>query len=287
MQSCPNCGHQNRPGVVFCDNCGANLIGVSLSTKSLESARSGMDSSVLSNVKVQGAEVFTPEDTLRLEIEGSSDPVLLNPKAETIFGRRDPATGSMPDIDLTPFAGYRMGVSRRHAAIRHGEEHTLDLWDLGSSNGTFLNGQRLSAHRPYRMRDGDEIRLGQMVVRIFFDPVGGRPGPQKAGPQPSVTASAPAGPPLPAPPAAQSPAVPPRPAPGPQQSAPAAPMSSIHKDTGTLPRPPAAPRPVDSIPLTGTGHLPRTGALSASRPPAQPASSNTARKPPVEDDKRS
>lgn len=175
MQKCSNCGHQNRPGIVFCENCGASLIGkVPLDTKSLEDqsdaelAQIGVDASVLTDVKVQGSTIFTENDTLRLGIEGSPDPIVLKPKSETIFGRRDPATGAMPDIDLTPYAGYRMGVSRRHAAIRIGSESNLDLWDLGSSNGTFLNGQRLSAHRPYRLHDGDEVRLGQMVIHIFF-----------------------------------------------------------------------------------------------------------------------
>jgi pSer/pThr/pTyr-binding forkhead associated (FHA) protein len=73
----------------------------------------------------------------------------------------------MPDVDLTAYAGYRMGVSRRHAAVRL-QDKQLHLSDLGSSNGTFINGARLIAHRPYQLRDGDEIRLGQMVLRIFF-----------------------------------------------------------------------------------------------------------------------
>jgi hypothetical protein len=176
MQNCANCGHQNRPGVVYCENCGASLLGEKpLSTKSIteseeEKARLGVDSSVLTDVKVQGVSEFTLGDTLRLDIEGSPEPIIFKPKPETIFGRRDPATGAMPDVDLTPFAGYRMGVSRRHAAIRQGEEQSLNIWDLGSSNGTFLNGQKLSAHRPYRLHDGDELRLGQMMVRIHFQP---------------------------------------------------------------------------------------------------------------------
>ncbi len=173
MQQCPNCGHQNRPGIVFCENCGASLIGrLPLDTKSLDSedekAKLGVDASILTDVKVQGMAAFDEAASLRLEIEGSPEPIVFKPKNETIFGRRDPATGAMPDVDLTPFAGYRMGVSRRHAAIRFGDDRTLDLWDLGSSNGTFLNGQRLSAHRPYRLHDSDEIRLGQMVIRVFF-----------------------------------------------------------------------------------------------------------------------
>jgi pSer/pThr/pTyr-binding forkhead associated (FHA) protein len=176
MQQCPNCGHNNRAGIVFCENCGASLIGkMPLDTKSLDSsseeekAQIGVEDSVLTDVKIQGTGVFAEGGMLRLGIEGSPDPILFKPKAETIFGRRDPATGAMPDIDLTPFAGYRMGVSRRHAAIRFGEGQTLDLWDLGSSNGTFLNGTRLSAHRPYRLHDGDEIRLGQMMIRVYFE----------------------------------------------------------------------------------------------------------------------
>jgi len=146
-----------------------------LDTKSLgtttdeEKADVGVDSSVLTDVKVQGISSFTEGDMLRLEIEGSPEPVILEPKAEAIFGRRDPATGALPDIDLTPYAGYRMGVSRRHAAIRQNNEQSLDLWDLGSSNGTYLNGQRLNAHRPYRLHNGDEIRLGQMLIRVSFE----------------------------------------------------------------------------------------------------------------------
>jgi hypothetical protein len=168
MQLCPNCNHRNRLGVVFCENCGASLIGSSpISTKSL-----GGDSALPEAAEVvvneSGESVLTESTLLRIEIEGSSEPVLLKPGAEVILGRRDPTTGAMPDVDLTQFAGYRMGVSRRHAALRPGEGRRLDLWDLGSSNGTFLNGTRLGAHRPYRLRDGDEIRLGQMLMHLYF-----------------------------------------------------------------------------------------------------------------------
>jgi hypothetical protein len=118
-------------------------------------------------VESAGTEVFTQGAMLRIEIEGT-EPILLKPKQETVFGRRDPATGLMPDVDLTPFAGYRMGVSRRHSAIRQNLENKLDLWDLGSSNGTYLNGTKLDANKPYTMRDGDEIRMGQMVMRVYY-----------------------------------------------------------------------------------------------------------------------
>ena len=163
--------------MVFCEFCGASLIGQKpLDTKSLDSGDEtvqkeyGVDVEALTDVRVQGTSTFQEGDRLRLEIEGSPEPVFFSIKEEVVFGRKDPATGAMPDIDLTPFAGYRMGVSRRHAAISLSAEHGLDVRDLGSSNGTFLNGQQLAAHRLYRLRNGDELRLGQMVIRVLFEP---------------------------------------------------------------------------------------------------------------------
>jgi DNA-binding winged helix-turn-helix (wHTH) protein len=54
-------------------------------------------------------------------------------------------------------------VSRRHARIRIENECAL-LEDLESRNGTFLRSERLRA--PAELRDGDEIRLGSVVVRF-------------------------------------------------------------------------------------------------------------------------
>jgi pSer/pThr/pTyr-binding forkhead associated (FHA) protein len=52
------------------------------------------------------------------------------------------------------------GVSRRHARLRMQEGGYL-LEDLGSSNGTFVNGQRLAA--PHILKPGDMIGLGLSV----------------------------------------------------------------------------------------------------------------------------
>jgi pSer/pThr/pTyr-binding forkhead associated (FHA) protein len=49
-------------------------------------------------------------------------------------------------------------VSRQHAAIKKEDDGTFTLMDLGSSNGTFLNGQRLT--RPVTLRNGWIIEVG-------------------------------------------------------------------------------------------------------------------------------
>jgi hypothetical protein len=86
------------------------------------------------------------------------------------LGRKDPDTGERPSLDLTPFGGVEKGVSRRHAAIVRVDHASLQLVDRGSPNGTFLNGQRLMPNQPRILRDGDEIRLGRLVLVLNFQP---------------------------------------------------------------------------------------------------------------------
>ncbi|GIG89331.1 FHA domain-containing protein [Plantactinospora endophytica] len=57
-------------------------------------------------------------------------------------------------------------VSRCHATVELAAGRVL-LTDTGSTNGTWLNDERLSGHT--ELRDGDRIRLGNLELR-FFDP---------------------------------------------------------------------------------------------------------------------
>jgi pSer/pThr/pTyr-binding forkhead associated (FHA) protein len=62
-------------------------------------------------------------------------------------------------------------VSRRHARFIM-QDDTIMLEDLGSTNGTFLNGARIST--PQQLRAGDVITLGENIVMVFeksrYDP---------------------------------------------------------------------------------------------------------------------
>lgn len=175
MQKCPTCGHMNRPGVVFCENCGTNLVAGArpASTKSLdEEKQSQLEASLGRSVfdsSEQGTAAFPEDGILRMDIDGSPDPIILHfEHHEVILGRRDPATGALPDVDLTPYAGYRMGVSRRHSLIRLTDKSKLEILDLGSANGTTLNGTRLEPHHPTLLHEGDRITLGQITLALSF-----------------------------------------------------------------------------------------------------------------------
>ncbi len=80
-----------------------------------------------------------------------------------ILGRADPATGFVPDLDLTRFGAEEAGVSRHHAVLYPalGGPH---LSDLGSLNGTRLNGRMIDPGKLYRLREGDVIELCKLTI---------------------------------------------------------------------------------------------------------------------------
>lgn len=78
----------------------------------------------------------------------------------------------------TPFAGLRADIaaelSRRHAKLFF-EQDAAYVADLGSKNGTTVNGEAVRG-MPRQLRDGDELRLaGVLGYRIRFEPRAGGP----------------------------------------------------------------------------------------------------------------
>lgn len=71
---------------------------------------------------------------------------------ELVIGRED-AGLTIDDPEL----------SRQHAAVRP-VDGGLEIEDLGSRNGTYVNGSRIE--RATRLAGGDTIKLGQSVVRV-------------------------------------------------------------------------------------------------------------------------
>ncbi len=74
--------------------------------------------------------------------------------------------GRAPDADL---ALEDDAVSRRHARLERGPEDSLLVFDLGSRNGTLLNGKRIQAAP---LQDGDRLVLGSSLVLklAYLDP---------------------------------------------------------------------------------------------------------------------
>ena len=171
--NCPVCGHPNVPGAVFCENCGAEMSATPASQPIAEQAASPaetpviVDETPLPEPAAQPAPApFVPLTAIPggLTVRNTNASLPFPPGKQTIvLGREDPVSGIFPDIDLDPHGGLESGVGRQHArlVLQNGQ---VFLEDLDSVNGTALNRQRLAPRQPSPVKDGDEIRLGKLVL---------------------------------------------------------------------------------------------------------------------------
>jgi hypothetical protein len=100
--------------------------------------------------------------------------VVLEPESITL--------GRLPECELSLADA---GVSRRHAQVRRSPDGGWVVVDLGSTNGTKVNGVRINGARP--LGDGDEITVGSTTIR--FEAAAGAPN-HSAGRAPVAGGSA-------------------------------------------------------------------------------------------------
>lgn len=84
--------------------------------------------------------------------------------ARILVGRADDEeTANDLMLELSHYGGETNGVSRIHAAI-HDQDGMVYITDLNSTNGTRINGLPLVPQQPYRLRESDEIQLGNLTL---------------------------------------------------------------------------------------------------------------------------
>ena len=93
---------------------------------------------------------------------GNVFPVLT---ADALIGRFDSVTGTSPEVDLTKEDQSR-NISRRHARIVQKEGKFFVAEEIGTMNGTFLNGKKLPNGVLTPIKDGDELTLCRLVLNF-------------------------------------------------------------------------------------------------------------------------
>jgi hypothetical protein len=149
QMQCPTCGALFGPGQQFCDQDGTRLV----------------PATVPPPVVTPPPIVAPPPISFlpRLVVVDGGAELALSGKTEFLVGRTDPPSGVFADIDLSPHKGEEGGVSRRHAIVRiAGNQVTIE--DQNSTNFTYVNKQRLQPNVPQVLNDGDEIRMGRVVL---------------------------------------------------------------------------------------------------------------------------
>jgi CRP-like cAMP-binding protein len=84
-------------------------------------------------------------------------------KGENLIGRFDSVTGTRPEIDLTNEDQSR-NISRRHARLVIREGQFFIAEEIGTMNGTFLNGKKLANGVLTPIADGDELMLCRLAL---------------------------------------------------------------------------------------------------------------------------
>jgi hypothetical protein len=167
MIVCSNCRSNQLDGTIFCMECGASLLPAKReSTVSLEGR--------LGDEELAPVEVPAPtptksgQPTLVLVVLNSARRIALDVSEDLLIGRRDESRGIFPDVDLGRDGGYEGGVSRRHAILSY-KDGVFRVEDLGSANGTFVNGKQAEPQVPVALGSGDELKCGMLFLRVEIE----------------------------------------------------------------------------------------------------------------------
>jgi len=162
--ACPHCGKYNRAGEVVCYSCG-NVMSM---------GESEYRTHVFTNPLrgAEGDDYFGADSVLILTARINQRQYEIRPQnmdREIVLGRASSRSPMSPDIDLSDSDANRLGVSRQHLSIHYDTQYnTLTVFDLGSANGTLINGQRLHPHEVRVLHHNDELRLGNMLLFVTF-----------------------------------------------------------------------------------------------------------------------
>lgn len=148
--TCPHCAAEVRPGDLICFRCGSNL------------PRSARDDDTPAASTVMQQYLHSEQRTgpisstvLRLSFPTGNVEV---PAGTTVLLGRDPTES----LVAAAFAQYE-NVSRRHATVTVDDSGQATIRDESSTNGTFVNGDRVLPGVSVRLADGDIVRLAADV----------------------------------------------------------------------------------------------------------------------------
>jgi hypothetical protein len=161
---CLVCHHNNSVEAQVCSFCGAPIP----QSRSGERAGQMMDSVpvVTKSLDLPSRHYLPklPDNSFALFVLDNPEPLIVENSEAIYLGRftQNPAASS---VDLTKFGAAELGVSRSHARITW-SDGVYRLEDLASTNGTWLNYQRLAFGKSFELHNGDILLLGQLQLTV-------------------------------------------------------------------------------------------------------------------------
>ena len=160
--TCPVCGLVNLAGATICSRCLTNWATTEIT------AQFDVKSAAVQAARTAGGTTANLKPTgIILEIGSVQLPITID--GVVIVGRNQRVSDGQPrsDVDLTPFGAAHKGVSRKHVKFTR-DNLLIFVSDLGSTNGTLLNGQPIAPYARRTLRNGDELQLGQLKLKIIL-----------------------------------------------------------------------------------------------------------------------
>ena len=166
IKFCPICRNENEKEAMVCINCGASLDEKKyITTKNTEVQIYYSEKPKELHID----EATIPKDGIAIFFAETNKPHVVRTDNEFIIGRMlVPTSESM--LDLSDFDGFRMGLSRRHAKIRR-TASGYEIIDLSSTNGTWLNDERLVPYSLYPLANRSRLLLSRIRLFVFYHPV--------------------------------------------------------------------------------------------------------------------
>ncbi|MBC8138629.1 MAG: FHA domain-containing protein [Fibrella sp.] len=195
-EACPDCGTPRAsPTAVFCEVCRYNFVSKQSWTPNAPMTAPAVPATPTAAPPLPTTAPpplptgTTPDLPRRWEAVAVVDPALYvdpdpaNPLPvgapervfpldfpENLIGRRSERRAIYPEIDLSGDSG----VSSRHAIVYREADGSLSLLDVGSTNGSQVNGSEVAPGVRVPLADGDQITVG-CWTRITLRAAGGKP----------------------------------------------------------------------------------------------------------------
>ena len=166
---CPICKNENVYTASVCRHCGALLEENPTNIVAIPENTGGQSSAPVENVESFIDVALIPEGGIGIYVAGSSKPYYLYVDGDLVIGRA--AAGSSESfLDLSDLDAFNPGLSRRHAKIRRAGSG-YEVIDLASTNGTWLDNERLIPHKAYPFGSGSQLRLGRLQLFAIYHTV--------------------------------------------------------------------------------------------------------------------
>lgn len=166
---CPHCQLINKDDADVCIHCGFKLAGFKPQSSTTvhvsniphpEAKPLNRCENYVSSLSAGDIAIFVMDE---------EEPIIVEKVEKLVLGRESEGAHGL-EIDLENYSPFKLGISRKHVQISW-EDDGFWLEDLRSTNGTWLNKERITAGLTYQLKSEDKIWIGPLKLMVCFNDI--------------------------------------------------------------------------------------------------------------------